>query len=49
MEALAADKVMVSSRDGKVRAGFHFYNDETDVERLVAALRKHHNLLGQDM
>lgn len=46
VEALAADKVMTSSRDGRIRAGFHFYNDEDDVERLVAALRKNHNLLG---
>lgn len=46
VEALAADKVMTSSRDGRIRAGFHFYNDEEDVERLVAALRKNHNLLG---
>lgn len=47
VDALAADKVITSSRDGKIRAGFHFYNDEADVERLVAALRKNRDLLGQ--
>lgn len=46
VNALAADKVITSSRDGKVRAGFHFYNNEADVERLVASLRRNHNLLG---
>lgn len=45
VDALAADKVITSSRDGKVRAGFHFYNNEADVDRLVTALRKNHNLL----
>ncbi len=44
--ALAEDKVITSSRDGKIRAGFHFYNDEEDVERLVAALVKRRALLG---
>lgn len=44
--ALATEKVMTSSRDGKLRAGFHFYNDEGDVERLVTALRKNRDLLG---
>lgn len=44
--ALAEDKVITSCRDGKIRAGFHFYNDEDDVERLVAALAKRRELLG---
>lgn len=44
--ALAEDKVITSSRDGKIRAGFHFYNNEEDVERLVAALVKRRALLG---
>lgn len=42
---LAADKVITSSRDARLRAGFHFYNDEQDVERLVAALQRHRDLL----
>ncbi|AHE52711.1 aminotransferase class V-fold PLP-dependent enzyme [Sphingomonas sanxanigenens] len=46
VELLAADKVITSSRDGKIRAGFHFYNDADDVERLVRALVKHRALLG---
>lgn len=43
---LAAEKVITSSRDGKIRAGFHFYNDANDVERLVAALVRQRDLLG---
>ena len=43
---LAEEKVITSSRDGKIRAGFHFYNDADDVERLVAALVRHRGLLG---
>lgn len=42
---LAEADVMTSSRDGKIRAGFHFYNDEEDVERLIAALVRHRDLL----
>ncbi len=36
---LAREQVVTSFRDGKLRAGFHFYNSEEDVERFVAALR----------
>lgn len=43
--ALADAKVVVSTRGGNVRAGFHFYTDETDLERLVVALRQHRGLL----
>lgn len=46
VERLAEDRVITSSRDGKLRCGFHVYNDENDVERLVAALNKHRGLLG---
>ncbi|WP_380871800.1 putative aminotransferase YcbU [Sphingomonas sp. DBB INV C78] len=45
VERLAEQQVMTSSRDGKVRAGFHFYNDEADVERLVRALTDNRALL----
>jgi selenocysteine lyase/cysteine desulfurase len=31
--------IVTSHRDGNLRASFHFYNDEDDVECFVAALR----------
>ena len=31
--------IVTSPRDGNVRASFHFYNDEDDVESFVAAMR----------
>lgn len=49
---LIAQNIVTSSRDGNVRAGFHAYNDEADVERLVDALVRsgqcfaHHELVG---
>lgn len=36
--ALAQENVVASVRGGCLRAGFHFYNDETDVDRALAAL-----------
>ena len=30
--------VIVSAREGRIRTGIHFYNDETDVDRLLSAL-----------
>jgi selenocysteine lyase/cysteine desulfurase len=39
--ALLMDQgIVTSSRDGNVRAGFHAYNDENDVERFVSALAR---------
>lgn len=37
--------VVVSSRDGNVRAMFHAYNDASDVEALVGGLMAHRELL----
>lgn len=37
--------VVTSHRDGNLRAGFHFYNDEADLERLVTALSDHRDKL----
>lgn len=41
---LAGDDIVVSCRDGNIRAGFHLYNDDDDVERLLAALDRHGDL-----
>jgi selenocysteine lyase/cysteine desulfurase len=35
---LQARKVMVAARHGNLRVSPHFYNDETDLERLSEAL-----------
>lgn len=40
IEALAADDVYVASRLGRMRVSPHVYNDETDVDRFVAALAR---------
>jgi cysteine desulfurase / selenocysteine lyase len=37
---LQQDKVLVAARHGNLRVSPHFYNDETDVERLSEALRR---------
>ncbi|HUT97839.1 MAG TPA: aminotransferase class V-fold PLP-dependent enzyme [bacterium] len=37
-ERLIERDVIVSAREGNVRAGIHFYNDEDDVDRLLAEL-----------
>jgi selenocysteine lyase/cysteine desulfurase len=37
---LKEQKVLVSARHGKLRVSTHFYNNEEDVERFAAALRK---------
>ncbi len=39
--ALRAAKVLTDSRDGCIRVSPHLYNDEADIERLVAALSSH--------
>src|SRR5919202_4436594 len=36
--ALAARGVLVWAGDGRIRVSFHAYNDQADVERLLAAL-----------
>jgi selenocysteine lyase/cysteine desulfurase len=37
-ERLIERDVIVSAREGNVRTGIHFYNDEDDVDRLLAEL-----------
>lgn len=43
--AMEADRVIVSCRDGNVRISPHFYNDESDVEAVLASLARHRHLL----
>ena len=38
---LASDKIYVAPRLGRMRLSPHVYNDETDVDRFVAVLRRH--------
>ena len=38
VDYLAARDIVVSCRDGNIRAGFHAYNNEAEVDRFVAAL-----------
>lgn len=45
VRALLDRQVVTSERDGNVRAGFHFYNDESDVDRLIEALDANRALL----
>lgn len=45
VRALIEREVVTSERDGNVRAGFHFYNDESDLDRLIEALDANRPLL----
>lgn len=40
VQALAAENVFVAPRIGRIRISPHVYNDESDVEKLVAAVRR---------
>ena len=40
VEKLAADKIYVAQRLGRIRLSPHIYNDEADVERFTAVLRR---------
>jgi selenocysteine lyase/cysteine desulfurase len=44
--ALQAERIVTSSRDANLRVSLHLYNLEEDVDRILAALREHRELLG---
>jgi selenocysteine lyase/cysteine desulfurase len=41
VSALAADNIFVAPRLGRMRISPHAYNDETDIDRLITALKQH--------
>ena len=41
VKALASEDIYVAARLGRMRISPHVFNDETDVDRLVAALVRH--------
>lgn len=43
--SMAADGVVVSSRDGNLRVSPHFYNSGADIDHALAVLRDHKELL----
>jgi selenocysteine lyase/cysteine desulfurase len=45
VDRLIERDIVTSHRDGNLRAGFHFYNDESDLDRLVEALEANRDLL----
>jgi len=45
VEALAADRIVVSSREDKLRVALHLYNVDQDVDTLLAALARNRALL----
>jgi selenocysteine lyase/cysteine desulfurase len=45
VDALAAERIVVSSREDKLRVAVHLYNVEEDVDRLLDALDRHRSLL----
>lgn len=45
--ALAHTGILASARDGNLRISTHFYNDESDIDALFDALRRHESLLRQ--
>ena len=45
VEALAAERIVVSTRDASVRISLHLYNVDEDVDRILQGLRAHSRLL----
>ena len=45
VDALAAERIVTSTRDSNLRISLHLYNVEEDVERILAALAANRRLL----
>jgi len=45
VQRLLDERIVTSSRDGKLRAGFHFYNNHADVDRFIDALTRNVDLI----
>jgi selenocysteine lyase/cysteine desulfurase len=45
VDRLAERDIVVTCRDSNIRAMFHAYNDETDIESLIAGLEQNRQLL----
>jgi selenocysteine lyase/cysteine desulfurase len=45
VRALAAERIVTSSRDGNLRVSPHLYNVDQDVDRVLEALARHRRLL----
>ena len=45
VDALGGDGFVTSTRDSSLRVSLHLYNVEDDVDRLLAALARHRELL----
>jgi selenocysteine lyase/cysteine desulfurase len=45
VDALAADRIVTSTRDSNLRISLHLYNVEEDVDRILAALAANRQLL----
>ena len=46
--ALGKEAIVTSTRDNNLRVSTHFYNDESDLDALFEALRRHEDLLARD-
>ncbi len=45
VDALGAEDIVTSTRDSNLRISLHLYNVEADVDRILAALAGHRELL----
>ncbi|HWN22277.1 MAG TPA: aminotransferase class V-fold PLP-dependent enzyme, partial [Gaiellaceae bacterium] len=45
VEALAAEDIVASERDSNLRVSLHLYNNEDDIDAVLAALARHRGLL----
>ena len=45
VDALAAERIVTSTRDSNLRISLHLYNVEEDVDRILAALAANRELL----